>query len=80
MLVQTKVQIDRETYDFMKNRYRQLNYRSVSEYIRDALNLKIKEDRKRVRELTRAEAMEAIGRAPAGDFYESTQGDDFEDR
>lgn len=80
MMVQTKVQIDRESYEFMKKSYRKLNYRSLSDYVRDAVNLKIREDRKRVRELKRAEAMETIGRAPVENLFESIEGDDFEDR
>lgn len=80
MMMRIKVQIDRESHEFMKKSYRQLNYRSLSDCVRDAINLKIKEDRKRVRELRRAVAMQAIGRAQTEPLFESIEGDDFEDR
>ena len=32
MLIQTKVQIDKESYDFIKNVLKKLKYKSLSEY------------------------------------------------
>ena len=80
MLVQTKIQIDKESYEFIKKAYRELNYKSLSEYIRDAVSQKIKEDRKRFREHRRVKAMESIGMTPVDNLFESIEGDDFEDR
>lgn len=80
MLVQTKIQIDKESYDFIKKTHRELNYRSLSEYVRDAVSAKIREDRKRIRAKIRASAMEKLGEAPAGNLFESIEGEGFEER
>lgn len=80
MLVQTKVQIDKESYDFIKKVHKQLNYRSLSEYIREAVNAKIRDDRARMRERKRTAAMEMLGEAPPENLFGSIEGDEFEDR
>jgi Arc/MetJ-type ribon-helix-helix transcriptional regulator len=80
MLVQTKVQIDKDSYDFIKKIHKELNYKSLSEYVRDAVSAKIREDRRRIREKRRASAMEMLGGAPAGNLFESIEGEDFEER
>jgi Arc/MetJ-type ribon-helix-helix transcriptional regulator len=80
MLIQTKVQISKETYEFIKKVHKELHYKSLSEYVRDAINAKVREDRRKMRELKRAEAMEMIARAPYGDLFEPIAGDDFENR
>ena len=80
MLVQTKVQIDAKNYDFIKKIYKDFHYKSLSEYMREAINAKVKEDRKRLREIKRMEAMEMIGRAQYDNLFESIEGEDFENR
>ena len=80
MLVQTKVQIDKESYDFIKQVHKQLNYRSLSEYIREAINAKIREDRGTMRERKRVAAMEMLGEVQPDNLFESIEGDEFEDR
>ncbi len=80
MLIQTKVQIDPKDYEFIKKVYKDLRYRSLSEYMREAVNAKVREDRKRLRELKRMAAMEMIGRAPYDNLFESIEGEDFENR
>lgn len=80
MLVQTKIQIDRESYDFIKRVHKQLHYRSLSEYVRDAVNARIHEDRKKIREAKRTAGMEMLGEAPVENLFESIEGDDFEKR
>ena len=80
MLVQTKVQINAKDHNFIKKTYKDFHYRSLSEYMREAINAKVKEDRKRLRELKRAKAMEMIGRAQYDNLFESIEGDDFESR
>ena len=80
MLIQTKVQIDKESYDFIKKVHKGLNYKSLSEYVREAVRAKIREDRKRVREQERIAAMKMLGKSPSGNLFESIEGDDFEDR
>ncbi len=80
MMIQTKIQIDPENYEFIKKFHKELSYRTLSEYMREAVNAKVKEDRKRIRELKRIMAMEMIGESAYDDLFESIEGDDFEDR
>jgi len=44
------------------------------------IDAKVKEDRKRLREIKRVEAMEMIGRAQYDNLFESIEGEDFENR
>jgi Arc/MetJ-type ribon-helix-helix transcriptional regulator len=80
MLIQTKIQIDKKQYEFIKQAYKQLRYKSLSEYMRKAVHTKVEEDRKRLRELKRKAAMEMIGRASYNNVFESIEGEDFESR
>ena len=80
MLIQTKIQIEPENFNFIKKVYKDLKYRSLSEYMREAINTKVQEDRKRLRELKRLKAMEMIGKGPYSDIFESIEGEDFENR
>lgn len=80
MMVQTKVQIEKESYDFIKNAHKELKYKSLSEYVRDAINAKIREDRRKIRKKKMASAMEMFAEAPADDLFESIEGEDFEER
>ncbi len=80
MLIPTKIQIDKKKYDFIKQVYKELHYKSLSEYIRKAVNTQVEEDRKRLRELKRMTAMEMIGKASYDNLFESIEGEDFENR
>ena len=80
MLVPTKIQIDEKVYNFIKQTHKKLHYKSLSEYMRTAVNTKVEEDRKRLRELKRIAAMEMIGSAPHENLFESIEGEDFENR
>ena len=80
MLIQTKIQIEPESFSFIKKVYKDLKYRSLSEYMREAINAKVREDRKRFRELKRLKSMEMIGKRPYRNIFESIEGEDFENR
>jgi Arc/MetJ-type ribon-helix-helix transcriptional regulator len=80
MLIPTKIQIDQKDYEFIKGTYRKLHYKSLSEYIREAVSAKIEKDQKKLRELKRKAAIEMIGKAPYENFFESIEGEDFEQR
>jgi hypothetical protein len=80
MLVQTKVQIEKESYDFIKKSHKELSYKSLSEYVRDAINVKIREDRRKIREKKMASAMELFAETPTDNLFESLEGEDFEER
>ena len=80
MLIQTKIQIEKATYDFIKQVHKELNYRSLSEYVREAVQAKVGEDRRKYRALKRASAMEEIGQATCENLFETIEGDDFERR
>ncbi len=80
MLVQTKVQIEKESYDFIKKAHKELNYKSLSEYVRDAINAKIREDRRKLRAIKMASAMEMFAENSPDNLFESIEGEDFEER
>ena len=80
MLIQTKIQLEPENYDFIKRVYKELNYKSLSEYMRQAVNAQIKEDRKRLRAFQRRQAMENIGKGPYTHHFEDIDGEYFENR
>jgi len=80
MLIPTKIQIDKKNYEFIKQVYKELHYKSLSEYMRKAIHTKVEEDRKRLRELKRKAAMEMIGRATYDNIFEAIEGQDFENR
>ena len=80
MLIPTKIQIDEKNYAFIKQVYKELEYKSLSEYIREAVDAKVKRDRKKLRELKRKAAIEMIGKASYDNVFESIEGDDFENR
>ena len=48
--------------------------------MREAVNTKVEEDRKKLREQKRTAAMEMIGRTPHENLFESIEGEDFENR
>ena len=80
MLIQTKIQVDPTDYEFIKKVYKDFRYKSLSEYMREAINAKVNQDRKRLREQKRIAAMETIGKAPYKNLFESIEGEDFETR
>ena len=80
MLIPTKIQIDKKNYEFIKQVYKELHYKSLSEYIRKAVNTKVEEDSKKIRESKRMAAMEMIGRVQYDNVFESIEGEDFENR
>lgn len=80
MLIQTKIQIDPKDYQFIKQVYKRLRYKSLSEYMREAVTAKVKEDRKKIRMLKKTAAMEMIGKAEYDSVFESIERDDFENR
>jgi len=80
MYVQSKIQIDQDDYDFIKHSYEALNYKSFSDYVRDAVRTKAKLDRRRLRQMRRTKAMEMIGSTQYQDAFEPLQGEDFECR
>ncbi len=80
MLVRTKVQIDKESYEFIKKAHKELNYKSLSEYVRDAINAKIREDRRKIRQKKMASAMEMFADAQVDNLFELIEGEDFEER
>ncbi|MEA1968611.1 MAG: crotonobetainyl-CoA--carnitine CoA-transferase [Thermodesulfobacteriota bacterium] len=80
MLIQTKIQVNPEDYKFIKKVYKDLSYKSLSEYMREAINAKVKQDHKRLREQKRIAAMQMIGKTAYENLFESIEGEDFENR
>ena len=46
MLIPAKFQIDKRDYEFIKQACKSLHYKSLSAYMRDAVNIKVTENRK----------------------------------
>jgi hypothetical protein len=80
MLIQAKIQIAEDDYQFIKASHQVLNYKSFSGYVRDAIHVKVREDRKKLRGVLRQRAMEMIGKSAYTHAFESLDGEDFEDR
>jgi len=80
MLIQTKIQIAPKDYEFVKKVYKDLRYKSLSEYMREAISAKVKQDRKRLREQKRIAAMQMIGKKSYENLFDSIEGEDFENR
>lgn len=80
MLIQTKVQMDQENYEFIKKTYKRLKYKSLSEYVRDAVAAKVREDRRKLREEKRMEAMELMAKGRYEILFAGIEGEDFDSR
>ncbi len=78
-MISRKVQLDESDLDFIEEALSILNYKSKSEYMRVAIMEKIREDKKKLRELKRQAAMEAYGQGYEN-VFESIEAEDFEDR
>ncbi len=78
MMTQTKLQIDKDVYEFIRKSFKKLHYKSLSEYMREAVKAKVKDDRKKLREIERETAMEMIGKTAYENIFESLEGEDFE--
>ncbi|HDR67891.1 MAG TPA: crotonobetainyl-CoA--carnitine CoA-transferase [Bacteroidaceae bacterium] len=80
MLIQTKIQIDKEDYLFIKKFYKKLDHKSQSEYMRSAIRQKVKADQMRLRAQKREQALKMIGNEPRDDHFESPKDDQRETR
>lgn len=76
----TKVQLEKKDLDFIEAVFSILDYKSKSEYMRGAILQKIREDKKKLREMKCREAMEAYGEEAPDNAFESIEADEFEDR
>ena len=79
MMVPQKVQLAEPDLEFIDNACRILGFKSKSEYMRTAIQEKIRADKRRLREIRRRQAMAAYG----DDFdvaFDSIEAEDFEDR
>lgn len=65
-MVQNKIQIEEKDLEFIKKAYKTLSYRSLSHYMREAVQTKVREDRKKLKALQRSAAMETVLQAWRG--------------
>ncbi len=79
-MISSKVQLRKEDLELIEKVCSILNYRSKSEYMRIAIQEKIRVDKRKLREMRRQQAMEAYGRAQPEHVFESIEAEDFEDR
>lgn len=80
MKVTQKVQLEESDLNFIEAVFSIFDYRSKSEYMREAIVAKIREDKRRLREMKCREAMEAYGEETFENAFESVEAVDFEDR
>ena len=80
MKVTQKVQLEQKDLDFIEAVLSILDCKSKSEYMREAILAKIREDQKKLREMKCRGAMEAYGEEAPENVFESIEADDFEDR
>jgi Arc/MetJ-type ribon-helix-helix transcriptional regulator len=79
-MIQNKIQIDEKDFEFIKKAYKTLSYKSLSHYMREAIQAKVREDRKKLKAIQRSIAMEQIGHGVYKNHFEDLEGEDFEDR
>jgi Arc/MetJ-type ribon-helix-helix transcriptional regulator len=79
MLLQKKVQIAEEDWGFIDKATRLLNYKSKSEYMRQAILEKIQNDKRKLREMKRQLAMKGYSGTDFENIFEELEGDGFED-
>ena len=79
-MIQNKIQIDEKDFEFIQKAYKLLSYKSLSHYMREAIQAKVREDRKKLRAIQRSVAMEQIGCGVYENRFESLEGEDFENR
>ena len=79
-MIQSKIQIEEKDFEFIKKACKDLSYKSLSQYMREAIQSKIREDRKKLKAIRRTKAMTQIGRTRYENVFEGLDGEDFEDR
>ena len=79
-MIQNKIQIEEKDFEFIQKAYKLLSYKSLSHYMREAIQAKVREDRKKLRAIQRSVAMEQIGCGVYENRFESLEGEDFENR
>ncbi len=77
MYTQTKIRIEKDDYEFIKTVFKQLQYKSLNDYMHAAIKAKIRADRKKIRQMKRDAAMEEIGKGSYENLFESIEGEDF---
>ncbi|HSF16501.1 MAG TPA: crotonobetainyl-CoA--carnitine CoA-transferase [Vicinamibacteria bacterium] len=75
-----KVQLEEKDLDFIEAVFSIFDYKSKSEYMREAILAKIREDKRKLREMKCRQAMEAYGEEAPENVFESIEAEDFEGR
>ena len=79
-MISSKVQLREEDQELIEEVCSVLDYKSKSEYMRLAIQEKLRVDRRKLREMKRQAAMEGYGQAGPENVFESIEAEDFEDR
>ena len=79
-MIQSKIQIEEKDFEFIKKACKDLSYKSLSQYMREAIQAKIREDRKKLKAIKRTRAMTQIGRTKYENIFKGLDGEDFEGR
>ena len=63
----------KKIFEFIKKAYKALSYKSLSHYMREAIEAKVREDRKKMKAFQRSAAMEQIGCGTYENHFESLE-------
>ena len=79
-MIQNRIQIDEKDFEFIQKAYKLLSYNSLDQYMREAIQDKVRKDRKKLRFIQRSGVMEQIGSDDYKNRFESLEEEDFDNR
>jgi len=77
-MIPNKIQIDEKDFEFIQKAYKLLSYKSLSHYLREAIQDKVRKDRKKLRAIQRLAVV--VGGGVHENRFESLEGEDFDNR
>jgi hypothetical protein len=77
-MIQNKIQIDEKDFEFIQKAYKLLSYNSLRHYMREAIQDKVRKDRKKLRALQRSAVV--VGGGVDENRFESLEEEDFDNR
>jgi hypothetical protein len=77
-MIPNKIQIDEKDFEFIQKAYKLLSYKSLSHYLREAIQDKVRKDRKKLRAIQRLAVV--VDGGVHENRFESLEGEDFDNR
>jgi hypothetical protein len=78
-MIQKKIQLAEDEWDFISSATEFFNYKSKSQYMREAILEKIKRDQRIIREMKREEAMTSYSGEDPENIFKDLEGEEFEE-